>query len=96
MFINNLYQEKTLLQKIQKTHLEKMYTPDNPSGILVCQKKDNDYRWLIKDLHDGRLVTSPLRKTDKQLAEKLAVNLYRIICIQHLQIQIDTINSTIR
>jgi len=96
LFINNLYQEKTLLQKIQKTHLEKMYTPDNPSGILVCQKKDNDYRWLIKDLHDGRLVTSPLRKTDKQLAEKLAVNLYRIICIQHLQIQIDTINSTIR
>lgn len=96
MFINDLQQEKNILQTIQKSHLNKLYAPDNPSGILLCQKHDKKFRWLRRDLQNGRPVTSPLHKTETALAEKLAVNLYRIICIQYIQTILDSITNVLR
>lgn len=96
MFINNLFYEKQLLQNIQKHHFEKLYAPDNPSGILLCQKHLDSFRWRRRYLQAGRPVTTNLHKTEKELAKKLAVNLYRIACIQYLQSQICAIDKILR
>ena len=96
MFINNLFYEKQLLQNIQKHHFEKLYAPDNPSGILLCQKHLDSFRWRRRYLQAGRPVTTNLHKTEKGIAEKLAVNLYRITCIQYLQSQIGAIDNILR
>ena len=96
MFINNLLYEKQLLQNIQKHHFEKLYAPGNPSGILLCQKHLDSFRWRRRYLQAGRPVTTNLHKTEKGIAEKLAVNLYRIICIQYLQSQIGAIDNILR
>ena len=47
-------------------------------------------------LQAGRPVTTNLHKTEKGIAEKLAVNLYRITCIQYLQSQIGAIDNILR
>ena len=78
------------------THLNKLYAPDNPSGILLCQKHDNSYRWQRKYQQNGYTLTTDLRKSERQLAEKLAVNLYRIVCIEYLQKQQASIDVLIR
>ena len=96
MFINNLFYEKQLLQNIQKHHFEKLYAPGNPSGILLCQKHLDSFRWRRRYLQAGRPVTTNLHKTEKGIAEKLAVNLYRITCIQYLQSQICAIDNILR
>lgn len=96
MFINNLFYEKQLLQNIQKHHFEKLYVPDNPSGILLCQKHLGGFRWRRRYLQAGRPITTDLRKKEKELAQKLAVNLYRITCIQYLQSQIGAIDNILR
>ena len=96
MFINELQYERNLLEYTLNHHLNKLYAPDNPKGILLCQKHKNTYRWQHKYLLNGSSVTVDLRKADAPLAEKLAVNLYRIVCIQFLQVQITSIDSMIR
>ena len=96
MFINNLFYEKQLLQNIQKHHFEKLYAPDNPSGILLCQKHLGSFRWRRRYLQAGHPITTNLHKTEKEIAEKLAVNLYRIACIQYLQSQICAIDKILR
>lgn len=96
MFINDLRQERTLLQLTQEHHLNKLYAADNPSGILLCQKHHKGIRWQRRDLQNGQLITVNLSKKENKLAEKLAVNLYRLICIQNLQSQIAIIDNLIR
>ena len=96
MFINELQYERYLLENTLNHHLNKLYARDNPKGILLCQKNKKSFRWQHKYLLDGRPVTVNLRKADAPLAEKLAVNLYRIVCIQYLQVQIISIDNLIR
>lgn len=85
-----------LLQKLRKYHYEKLYAPDQPSGILLCQKHINSYRWLKRDMQDNLLITTDVHKADKTLAENLALNLYHIICIQFIQTQINSIDNLIQ
>ena len=96
MFITDLYQEKEHLQRIQNHHMDKLYATNNPSGILLCQKNKNRIRWRKRDLQGGKPVTVDLHKTEKQLAEKLAINLYRMICVQFIQWQIERVDKAIR
>ena len=96
MFIEKLMHERNLLEQTLNHHLKELYAPDNPQGILLCQKHRNGYRWRHKYLQGDRPVTVDLRKTDKVLAERLAVNLYRLVCILYLQVQILSIDNTIR
>ena len=96
MFISELKREQRVLQLIRKNHLEKLFAQDNPSGILICQKHANGVRWRKRDIVNGHLVSRDLSKKEKELAEKLAVNLYRIICIQYIQKQLNGINALIR
>ena len=69
---------------------------DNPPGILLCHKHKNWIRWQRRELKEGQVITTDLRKTETELAEKLAVNLYRIICIQTIQKQLNDIDILIR
>ncbi len=95
MFLNDLKRERTLLQQTQIHHIRELYAPENPSGILVCQKHSSGYRWTRRDLKDGIPTSVKVSKKDTNLAEKLAVNLYRLICIQYLQDQISSLDSLI-
>lgn len=90
-----LLREQKILQQIREHHLEKLFARDNPSGILICQKHGNGIRWRKRDVENGHLITSNLIKKEKELAEKLAVNLYRIICIQYIQKQLNVVNTLI-
>ena len=81
MLINDLQQEQDLLKNTLKNHIKELCAPDNPQGILLCQKHSRSIRWKMRFLQDGLPVTVPLRKSAKELAEKLAVNLYRLVCI---------------
>ena len=67
--------------------------PDNPKGILLCQKNNNSFRWRQKILRDGKPYTFRLRRTDRQTAQQLAINLYRVVCIQYLQEQLTVIDG---
>ena len=96
MLIIELLREQKMIQQIREHHLEKLFARDNPSGILICQKHANGVRWQKRDIENGRPVVIDLRKKEKELAEKLAVNLYRIICIQYLQKQLNVINVLIK
>ena len=96
MFEKDLLQERNLLHNIQNHHLEKLFSPDNPTGILLCHKNNNVIRWQRRYLHEDLLVTVNICKSECRLAEKLAINLYRIICIQFIQKRIDLIDKTIR
>ena len=96
MFTNDLYCEINLLQNIQKSHYEKLCSPNHPSGILLCQKHTNSYRWRKRDMQENRLITTSIYKSDQALAQNLAVNLYHIICIQNLQMQINSIDNLLR
>ena len=91
-----LLREQKILQQIREHHLEKLFARDNPSGILICQKHANGVRWRRRDIRNGHLVTNDLCKKEKELAEKLAVNLYRIICIQYIQKQLHLISTLIK
>ena len=93
MLISDLQRERIILRQIREHHLKKLFAWDNPSGILVCQKHANGIRWRKRDIVNGRIVTRDLSKKEKEMAEKLAVNLYRIICIQYIQKQMNVINS---
>lgn len=96
MFIGDLKQERNFLHLIRKHHIQKLTSPDNPSGILLCQKHGNQYRWQRRMLHGDRLITVNMKKNQKKLAQELAVNLYRLICIQYLEKQISSIDSMLR
>ena len=96
MLINSLLKEKTELELVRKNHLQKLFAWDNPSGILICHKHANWYRWLRRDVENGKLITSGIRKNEHQLAEKLAVNLYRIVCVQYIQNRLNVIDRIIR
>ena len=96
MFINELQYERYLLENTLNHHLNKLYARDNPKGILLCQKNKKYYRWQHKYLFNGRPVTVDLHKADAPLAEKLAINLYRLVCIQYLQVQIISIDNMLR
>lgn len=96
MFINDLQQERDILQLIQNHHLEKLYGWDTPSGILICQKQKHGWRWQKREIRDGHPVTTTLRKSEKELAEELAVNFYRMVCIEYIQTRLSTIDSLIR
>ena len=96
MLINDLIKEKKELHQIRENHLKELFAWNNPSGILVCHKHSNWISWKKRDIENGHLITSSLRKTDIELAEKLAVNLYRIICIQYIQYRLNMIEQFIR
>ena len=96
MFIKELLHERNQLQLIQKHHLEKLNDLDNQAGVLLCSKHGNGFRWKRRYLQNGHVVTVDLHKTDKMLAEKLAVNLYRMISIEFLQKQMFSIDCLIR
>lgn len=95
MLISDLQRERDIRQQIREHHLRKLFSWDNPSGILICQKHGNGIRWRIREIVNGRLVTSDLSKNKKEMAEKLAVNLYRIICIQYIQKKLNVISTLI-
>ena len=94
--INELLNEQETLRQIRKYHIQKLFAWNNPPGILLCHKHGNWIRWQKRELKDGHPITTDLRKTETELAEKLAVNLYRIICIQTIQKQINDIEKLIR
>ena len=94
--INELLNEQETLRQIRKHHIQKLIAWDNPTGILLCHKHKNWIRWQRRELKDGKAITTDLRKTETELAEKLAVNLYRIICIQTIQKQLNDIDKLIR
>lgn len=96
MLTNDLPLTYEFLKNLRDYHYEKLYVPENPSGILLCQKHAASFRWKRRILQDDLLVASPLHKTDQALAEKLAVNLYRIVCIQYIQQQLNLIDNAIR
>ena len=94
--INELLNEQETLRQIRKHHIQKLIAWDNPPGILLCHKHKNWIRWQRRELKEGQVITTDLRKTETELAEKLAVNLYRIICIQTIQKQLNDIDILIR
>ena len=94
--INELLNEQETLRQIRKHHIQKLIAWDNPTGILLCHKHKNWIRWQRRELKEGQVITTDLRKTETELAEKLAVNLYRIICIQTIQKQLNDIDILIR
>ena len=96
MLLDDLLKEQKTLQLIREHHLKKLSERNNPSGILICQKHANGSRWQKRDIENGKLITRNLRKKEKELAVKLAVNLYRIICIQFIQKQLHVIDILIR
>lgn len=96
MYLDDIQREQKTLQFIREHHLEKLYERNNPSGILICQKHANGFRWQKRDIKNGCLVACYLSKKEKDLAEKLAVNLYRIICIQCIQKQLHALDILIR
>ena len=96
MYKEYLMQERALLQKAQEHHVKELDSQGNPTGILLCQKHENSFRWVKRELQNGKPINTLLRKTQASLAEKLAVNLYRIICIQYLQKQILSIDAFLR
>lgn len=95
MLINDLIKEKKELEQVRENHLKKLFAWENPSGILVCHKHSNWIAWQKRDVENGRLMTSNLRKNEIELAEKLAVNLYRIICIQYIQNRLNAVDRFI-
>ena len=96
MFVKELLHERNLLRLTMNHHLEKLNARDNPPGILLCHRHKNGFRWQHKYLQDERSVTVSLNKTEELLAEKLAVNLYRMVCIENLQKQIAAIDKLIQ
>lgn len=96
MLIFDLQKEREILQQIRDHHLEKLFAWDNPSGVLICHKHANGIRWQKRDVENGHLITNELRKKEKNLAEKLTINLYRIICIQYIQKQLNILDALIR
>ena len=94
--INELLNEQETLRQIRKHHIQKLIAWDNPPGILLCHKHGNWIQWQKRELKNGHAITTDLRKTETELAEKLAVNLYRIICIQTIQKQLNDIDKLIR
>ena len=93
MVLEELSRTRNQLRLVQKHHLEELNALDNPTGILLCQRHGNGFRWKRRYMQNGRIVTVDLHKTERALAEKLAVNLYRIECIEHLQKQINSIDQ---
>ena len=89
MTISDLQREQKILRQVREHHLGKLFAWDNPKGILICQKHGKNFRWRKRDIENGYLVTSDVHKKDKELAEKLAVNLYRIVCVQYIQKKLD-------
>lgn len=96
MFINDLKQEHTLLRQIQNHHIQELYALQNQSGILLCQKQAKGYRWIKRDLQNGSPVNERIRKSDTVLMKNLALNLYRFVCIQYIQNQLDSLENVIR
>ena len=96
MLINDLIKEKKELQQVRENHLKELFAWNNPSGILVCHKHTNWITWQKRDVENGHIKTTYLRKNDIELAEKLAVNLYRIICIQYIQNRLNAIDHFTR
>jgi len=96
MYIKGLLNEKDVLMRIQKHHIDMLTAQNNPVGILVCHKHGKNYRWQRRNLMNGRTVKQELRKTEHSLAQKLAVNLYRSVCIQYIQKQLNMIDDMIR
>lgn len=96
MFIKELQQERSILVQQKNHHLQKLHASGNPEGILLFHKHHNGYRWQRRSVLEGHPYTEDLRKTDRQTAEKLAVNLYRMICIRYLQQQLDSIDFLLR
>ena len=96
MFIDDLKQERALLRRIQNHHIQKLYAPQNPSGVLLYQKQAKGYRWTKRDLQNGTPVNVRLRKSDTKLIQKLAINLYRFVCAQYIQNQINSLENVIR
>ncbi len=95
MFKTELLHMRNQMNLIMKHHLEELNNWDNPPGILLCPKHGNGCRWRRKYLQDGFVLTADLHKTEKDLAEKLAVNLYRMICVEFLQKQMAFIDNQI-
>ena len=71
MLTNDLPLTYEFLKNLRDYHYEKLYVPENPSGILLCQKHAASFRWKRRIFQDDLLVASPLHKTDQALAEKL-------------------------
>lgn len=95
MFTTELLCIRNQMQLIVKHHLEEMNSWDNPSGILLCSKHGKGFRWKRKYQKDGVILTVDIHKNERVLAENLAVNLYRIVCIDYLQKQIAFIDKQI-
>ena len=96
MLVNDLIKEKKELQQVRENHLKELFAWNNPSGILVCHKHTNWIAWQKRDVENGHIITTYLRKNDIELAQKLAVNLYRIICIQYIRNRLNAIDDFIR
>ena len=96
MLSRELIRERNQLKLIQNHHLEALNARDNPSGVLLCQRNGNGFRWRRRYLLNGRIITVDLRKTDRQLAEKLAVNLYRMVSIEYVQKLINSVDKLIK
>lgn len=85
-----------MLRQIQNHYIQKLYAPQNLSGVLLCQKHAKGYRWTKRDLQNGTPVNVRLLKSDTELIQKLAVNLYRFVCAQYIQNQINSLENVIR
>lgn len=96
MFIDDLKQEYALLRQIQDHHIQKLYAHQSPSGILLYQKQAKSYRWVKRDLLNGSIFNVPVKKSNVVLLQNLAVNLYRYVCIQHIQNQLESLEILIR
>ncbi|HAB93924.1 MAG TPA: hypothetical protein DCF49_04020 [Lachnospiraceae bacterium] len=96
MLIKYLEKEQFLLKNTLKHHIDGLCARDNPQGILLCQKHKGSFRWKRRYLQNGLPVTVPLRKSEKELAEKLAVNLYRLVCILYLQKRLSRLGNMVR
>ena len=46
MYKEYLMQERALLQKAQEHHVKELDSQGNPTGILLCQKHENSFRWV--------------------------------------------------
>lgn len=96
MFIKELQQERSILVQQKNHHLQKLHASGNPEGILLCHKHHSGYRWQKRTMVNKCPCNENLSKTDRQTAGVLAVNLYRMICIQYLQKKQDSIEFLLR
>ena len=88
MFTEQLQRERRMLEEIWKYHRNHL----TDEGILMCQKHNGFVRWMRRYKSGGTVCYQAVRKKDREQAERLALNHYRIVMMETIQEKIAEID----